>query len=197
MRGRKSGNCIKVITNNDKELFKGLSRVGYISKEQAKNHININDRRLKNLVKEGYIKSSTAIIKDKQVQVYQIDDRGKKYVSNNVSSINNFYKSTSPKHDLVLADRYFKLGAESRDYWKTEGDIREMYSSYITKSMSMPDAIVVRHFTTIDMETNTRPIEVIEVITDNYGHEEIESKIEFITEILQIAKEGISFERAK
>lgn len=196
MRGRKSGNHIKAITNNDKELLKALSRTGYVSKEQAQNLISLNERRLKNLEKDGYIKSTSAIIKDKQINVYQLNDKGKQYVANNISSVNNFYKATSPQHDLVLADRYFKLGTESRDYWKTEGDIREMFSSQITESMSMPDAIILKHSIEIDTEINIRAVEVIEVVTNNYGTEEIEAKIEFITEVLQIPKEEISFERA-
>jgi DNA-binding Lrp family transcriptional regulator len=196
MRGRKSGNPIKAITNNDKELLKALSRTGYVSKKQAQNLINLNERRLKNLEKDGYIKSTFAIIKDKQINVYQLNDKGKQYVANNISSVNNFYKATSPQHDLVLADRYLKLGIESRDYWKTEGDIREIFSSQITESMSMPDAIILKHFIEIDTEINIRAVEVIEVVTNNYGAEEIEAKIEFITEVLQIPKEEISFERA-
>ncbi|KEZ88073.1 hypothetical protein IO99_03705 [Clostridium sulfidigenes] len=196
MRGRKSGNPIKAITNNDKELLKALSRTGYVSKEQAQNLINLNERRLKNLEKDGYIKSTSAIIKDKQINVYQLNGKGKQYVENNITSINNFYKATSPQHDLVLADRYLKLDTESRDCWKTEGDIREIFSSQITESMSMPDAIILKHSIEIDTEINIRAIEVIEVVTNNYGAEEIEAKIEFITEVLQIPKEEISFERA-
>lgn len=196
MRGRKSGSLIKAITNNDKELFKALSRTGYVSKEQAQNLINLNERRLKNLEKDGYIKSTSAIIKDKQINVYQLNDKGKQYVSNNISSVNNFYKATSPKHDLVLADRYLKLDNESRDYWKTEGDIRELYSSQITEGMSMPDAIILKHSLEMDIETNIRAIEIVEVVTNNYGQEEIDAKIEFITEVLQIPKEEINFERA-
>ncbi len=196
MRGRKSGNPIKAITSNDKELFKALSRTGYVSKEQAQNLIDLNERRLKNLEKDGYVKSTTAIIKDKQISVYQLNDKGKQYVANNISSVNNFYKATSPQHDLVLADRYLKLDDESKDYWKTEGDIREIFSSQITQSMSMPDAIIIKHSIEMDTETNISAVEVIEVVTSNYGHEEIEAKIEFITEVLQIAKEEISFERA-
>lgn len=195
MRGRKSGSYIKAITNNDKELLKALSRTGYVSKEQAQNLINLNERRLNNLEKDGYIKRTSAIIKDKQINVYQLNDKGKKYVANNISSVNNFYKATSPLHDLVLADRYLKLGTESRDYWKTEGDIREMFSSQITEGMSMPDAIILKHSIEIDAEINIRDVEVLEIVTNNYGVEEIEAKIEFITEVLQVPKEEISFER--
>jgi DNA-binding Lrp family transcriptional regulator len=196
MRGRKSGNPIKAITSNDKELFKALSRTGYVSKEQAQNLIDLNERRLKNLEKDGYIKSTTAIIKNKQINVYQLNDKGKKYVANNISSVNNFYKATSPQHDLVLADRYLKLDDESKDYWKTEGDIRKIFSSQITESMSMPDALIIKHSIEMGTEVNISAVEVIEVITSNYGHEEIDAKIEFITQVLQIAKEEVSFERA-
>jgi|GEM_PF-1724863 len=196
MRGRKSGKLIKVITGNDKELLKALSRTGYVSKEQAEKLINLNERRLRNLEKDGYIKSTNAIIKDKQINVYQLNDKGRQYVANNISSINNLYKATSPQHDLVLADRYLRLDNESRDCWKTERDIREIFFSQITKSMSMPDAIILRHSIEIDVEINIKDIEVVEVITSNYGHEEIEAKTEFIVEVLQIPKEEISFERA-
>lgn len=161
MRGRKSGSYIKAITNNDKELLKALSRAGYVSKEQAQNLINLNERRLNNLEKDGYIKRTSVIIKDKQINVYQLNDKGKKYVANNISSVNNFYKATSPLHDLVLADRYLKLSTESRDYWKTEGDIREMFTSQLTESMSMPDAIILKHSIEIDTEINISAVEVI------------------------------------
>jgi len=60
----------------------------------------------------------------------------------------------------------------------------------------MPDAIILKHSKEMDTETNISAVEVIEVVTSNYGHEEVEAKIEFITEVLQIAKEEISFERA-
>lgn len=77
MRGRKSGNFIKAITSNDKELFKVLSRTGYVSKEQAQNLIGLNERRLKNLEKDGYVKCTTAIIKDNQINVYKLNDKGR------------------------------------------------------------------------------------------------------------------------
>lgn len=197
MRGRKSGNFIKAITSNDKELFKVLSRTGYVSKEQAQNLIGLNERRLKNLERDGYVKCTTAIINDNQINVHKLNDKGRQYVANNISSVNKFYKATSPQHDLVLADRYFKLDDVSKDCWKTEWDIREIFSSQITESMSMPEAIIMKNSIEMDMETNIRAVEVIEVVTNNYGHEEIEAKFEFITEVLQIAKEEIRFERTK
>lgn len=174
MRGRKSSK-IKTVTGKDKSLMKQIARTGICSKEQAKSYLGLNDNRLNQLSKSGYLKSETALVNKELVSVYRLDVKGKDYVKNNCQEVNQFYKFVSPIHDLCLTDQYYKVmqdeGEAILDSWRTEGDfLHDQEYEHSRMFGSCADGGYVNsHGVT----------QLIEIVTDNYSQEHIDSKEDF------------------
>ncbi|WP_298839730.1 hypothetical protein [uncultured Clostridium sp.] len=84
-------------------------------------------------------------------------------MKDNVSGIDKLYKFESATHDNRLTEAYYKEYWEVRDTWKTEQDYKQDYQH------GTPDATVCINGVT----------QIIEVITQNYTSDNIESKQEF------------------
>jgi hypothetical protein len=114
-------------------------------------------------VKDGYIKQELAKIKGNYKTIYRLDNRGKSYIKDNVSEIDKLYKFASAEHDYRLAELYFSDYWGYRDSWKTEQDYKQ------DNHHGTPDATV----------SIFGVVTIIEVVTQNYTSENIESKEEF------------------
>lgn len=156
---------VKVITNRDKELFKQLSRTGLITREQAQKYLNYdkNNRRLSNLVHDGYLKEELAKIGNKYQTVYRLNNLGRNYVKENIAEVDCLYKFAGVKHDYQLTKLYYEKFWDYRDTWRTETDYKQINCN------GAPDGTI---------QIGERTI-VIEVITNNYTAEQIEQKETF------------------
>lgn len=158
-------NKIKVITSRDKELFKQLARTAVTTREQAQIYLNYDkdNKRLSNLVKDGYIKQEIAKIKSNYEIVYRLNNRGKNYLRDNIAEVDKLYKFASAEHDYRLTELYYKEFWDYRDTWRTEQDYKQDYQR------GTPDATIKIGGITM----------IIEIITQNYTNEEIRAKEEF------------------
>lgn len=176
-RGRKKGKSIKVLTNKDKELMFGIARTGITSYNDVISRIGLNEKRLRNLEKEGYIASKNVIIKGKEsIKTYYLDNKGKKYIKMN-SSIDTFYRSNERQveHDLRLSSIYYMLGKDERETWQNENDLIETYkknnpgknlNTMIDATYILKDHVVA-----------------VEVVTRNYTKEQLQEKYKIADEI--------------
>ncbi len=171
----------------DYSVFSALARCGYVTETQLKEFVR--DKRLLNYQKDGLVSKclySRPGDKKQDVVCYQLTDRGKE-ICRKLIGIDHIYSAASPKHDLALAERYFSLPKQSRETWRTEGDLRESFSEHISlmkaqgdflraneledmlrnHEISMPDAAYT---------TESGDEVAFEVITNNYGEAEIQAK---------------------
>lgn len=153
---------IKAITNRDKELLSQLARTGIITQEQTQRHLGYakDGKRLNNLSKSRFLKVERVEVNGTYQNAYKLDTEGIKYVRNNISEIDGFYKMASVKHDYALTELYYNQYYDYRDTWVTETDYKE------NGQYGAPDGSVVIDGT----------VTVIEVITRNYTDEQVESK---------------------
>lgn len=177
-------------------MLKAFSRVGYLDSKMIKENLQIADRRIKNFERDGYIEKVSYLNKEtKNAEFsFRLTEKGKNLCSNQLS-MESFYRSSSPAHDLGLAQTYFSVKEELRENWITENQFRDMFQQYMDKLeahdysrwqelnnlweeklISPPDGGYV---------TNTGIVIAIEVVTSSYGKEEIQAK-ETFTETLKI-----------
>lgn len=173
------------INKNDREVFKAQARCGYITAEQANQYCGVSRNRLDVMVKQGYMKCKIATVMGKQTNAYQLTGKGKEYVKRNEPAIKELYKPASTTHDLKLMEQYLKIPAQERDYVLTESDIQRGYA-YDNRTQSPPDMIVREHYIEIDQQLVYVPVQVIEIITRNYGETEIQMKEAFLIEVLEV-----------
>lgn len=184
---------IKVLTNADKDTLKGLYRVGRLTNTHI-NSLGVNNSRLKQHIKQGYITKAEQYYdkKTKTTQViYKLTDKGKQ-VCQEQCNVGKVYKAASCRHDLALADRYVELHKQGLvDRWYTEQDWRNKLEDEIdrlrqtgnnqeadriqeewdNKRISMPDGGYVN---------SGGQLVAVEVITRNYTEADIEAKHKFV-----------------
>lgn len=160
--------AIKVITNRDRELFRQLARTGMVTKQHAQQHLKYdrNNRRIENLVKEGYLKKQ--MINGKTI--YRLDGKGTTYVKENIADVDKIYSLAGGKsgfhHDHRLTELYYGYyhsHYDALETWRTEQDHK------CNGSNGTPDA-------TIRIGEQTY---CLEITTSNYTKEHIEAKVSF------------------
>lgn len=114
-------------------------------------------------MKDGYIKKEFAKVKGNYTSIYRLDNRGKNYIKDNIRDIDKIYKFASATHDYRLTELYYKDYWDYRDTWRTEQDYKQ------DSQHGTPDATVTIQGVPI----------IIEVVTQNYTSENIESKEQF------------------
>lgn len=171
-------------------MLKAFSRVGYLDSKMIKENLKVADRRIANFQRDGYIeKVSFLDKKTKNAEFsYRLTEKGKDLCSNQLG-VESFYRSSSPVHDLALANNYFSIKEEHKDNWITESQFRDMFQQYLErlqtqdhyrwqelndlweqKLISPPDGGYM---------TSTGTVIAIEVVTSSYGKEEIQAKETF------------------
>ncbi|HBH3653212.1 TPA: replication-relaxation family protein, partial [Clostridioides difficile] len=175
--------------SRDVDAFKALARVGHMQEQHFKN-FNITKTRLKNYTRDKLVEKVPFIQRgEKNGIAYKLTKEGRKLVEKEFNI--KPYSAQSAKHDLKIADKYCTLTQKEQDSVKTETEIRyrmveeigklkeqdfkeadrwaEMWDN---KQLSAPDMVY----------TTESGVEIAyEVITNNYGVEEIQAKENTIT----------------
>lgn len=152
---------IKALTTKDKQLLKMLNKTNKCTLAQAKQLNNISKERINKLCKSGYAELKAT----RYGTILQATEKGNKIVNNGTGT----YHGAGERHDLTLTQEYLKLTQEERDHITT-GDHFARSRGLTVKGT--PDLV-------IEQTTETEVIRFIEIITDNYGREQIEEKEEF------------------
>lgn len=175
----------------DKKCFSLLARSGAMSRETF-HKLEISDNRIKSYRQAGLIKETSVPDKhgygiktyyeltDKKGKTFCRQECGvKHFISNGNASVHNSRVSeyiasnlTKKEIDSCLSERELQPFIESRlqEYLdRQEHDqYEELLDALRSDKLSMPDVVY---------KTEQGTFEAIEVITDNYGNTEIDSKI--------------------
>ncbi len=161
--GRRSTKIVH-ITTKDKLLLQQVSRTGQFTKEQAIKYLGYNEKRLQNMVKGGFFKTSIAKEGRNFVTVYKLAERGHAYVVNSCPNVDCFYHPASFHHDHELTEVYYNTDSTYLDSWRTEQDYKE------NNQHGSPDA------TYIDSKGRTI---AVEVVTSSYTEKDTQLKHDF------------------
>ena len=168
-RGRKT-QTIGRITKRDGETMKCISHTGLITKANAQHYFNLNEKRINLLEKNNYITVHNVYTRQGIQTIYTLGTNGYKFIKEE-TTIDHTYKSNlrQVKHDIKLSQMYCQITPDERIGWKNENQIIHHWESMSkVERVGCLDAIV-----TIDNQ-----IIGIEVITNNYGQEELAQKEE-------------------
>lgn len=193
-RGRKK-QYIKKLTTKDSRMLQAFRSVGYMNEKHLKDDLSQADKRIKNFERDGYIEKCSVYRHDKRSMesVYRLTGKGKELASTQLN-LKNFYRSCSSRHDLAVADRYFRASEEQRSNWLTEQDwkdrmedhIQSLYNrGEITRASQLQDRLQEHSLSYTDggYVTESGRVVAIEVITKNYSEAEIKAKEEFVQEL--------------
>ncbi len=179
---------IDTVNHKDISFLNALRCSGICTKEQALCFISAN--RLKNFVLDKTIQKCSYIDdKGNRQNIYRISDDGKKWIREHIAILDGrkYYTSTGVEHDIRIMNKIISLTPEERITMKCEAEIRdsfkehldklledklydryeELYNAMNTHSLSMPD---------LSYGVN----EYYECITNSYGQEEIQAKIDSV-----------------
>ncbi|WP_242321512.1 hypothetical protein [Bacillus cereus group sp. BfR-BA-01312] len=186
---------VKTCTTKDKKMLQAFRNVGYMDEKHLKENLSQADKRIKNFARDGYIeKCSVYRHKTRSMQtVYRLTNKGKELAQTQLN-LKNFYRSCSSRHDLAVADRYFKATEEQRANWLTEQDwkdrmedhIQNLYNQgEIARASELQDRLQEHSLSYTDggYVTESGRLVAIEVITKSYGEAEIKAKEEFAQEL--------------
>ncbi|HDR5039245.1 TPA: hypothetical protein QCR75_005702 [Bacillus anthracis] len=171
-RGRKTDQ-IKRITKRQGETMKALARTGVMTTENAQKYFGLNHANSNKMEQNKYIRIEKIYIPKQGVkEVLKLESKGKVWLRNE-QKIDAFYRSNNKQiqHDLKLNQFYCQLKEEQRSSWLNENQIIKRWDN-LTNS-NTPRRGTVDAIVTID---DVRV--AIEVITNNYGEEEIQVKEE-------------------
>lgn len=200
-RGRKK-QYINKLTTKDRDLLKAFRNVGYLNQRHIKQEIGLSDNRLLNFKRDGYIEQCAYLNRQtKEMEhVYRLTDKGKKLVSTQMN-LDNFYKSSSARHDLALADKYFSLSNADRENWLTESDLRDRFNEHIEKLQDQGEIERAEQLREMLQERTINvpdgafmkegQIMFVEIVTNSYGTAELQAKQEFVQEM------GVNYETIK
>ncbi|MBD7916474.1 hypothetical protein H9660_15120 [Clostridium sp. Sa3CUN1] len=167
-RGRKSEK-IKRVTKSDGETMKSIAHTGVITRANAKEYFNLNDKRIELLKKNSYLIEHTNNTKKGLQTYYTLGKAGVDFIKRQ-TDIDYLYRGNKNQldHDIKLSQAYCQITHEQRQGWINENQIIHKWDKLApnTNHVTGVDAIVV---------TNDG-IVAIEVITRNYGEVEIQEK---------------------
>lgn len=180
------GKYIKNLYNRDKDVFYAFNKVGNLNSQHL-NQLGLSDSRIKNYCREGYLKKVEYQIKGSKENgiAYKLTDKGKE-IGTSRFGLTLYAQNTSVRHNMDLADKYMKLSENERNSVLNEREVREMVQAKIVNleqvqerdryqemleqgKMSMPDIVYVSEQGTMI---------AYETITNNYGENEIQAKVE-------------------
>jgi hypothetical protein len=179
---------INVISYKDIKALQALRCCGYMTKEQL-NQI-ISKSRIKAFCHEKVIEKCVIPNRNKSIECYRFTDKGQDWCNKRIDEMNSlsYYRSCSPLHDIALAEKYLSLLEEQRNTWKTESDLRREfkqsleqmreldYVRYVEISFNLSQGAISMPDCTYQVEGAEQ---AYDVITNNYGEAEINSKIEY------------------
>ena len=175
------------------------------------NQMGMSDKRVKNHIKDKLIEQKDLFNKKtgESTSVYVPTKSGRDFMAKKMNvSAKNWYRSNSERHDIAVAKMYMKLKDEHKASCLTEGNVRDMMKTHIKglrnegqsllkvgdirgkelydraneldrrleeeHSISPPDLVY----------TNSMgQMETIEIVSDAYGNDMIQAKIDFCIEL--------------
>lgn len=180
------GKYIKNLYSRDKDVFFAFNKVGNLN-QQHLNQLGLSNSRIKNYCREGYLKKVEYKIKGSKENgiAYKLTDKGKE-IGTSKFGLTLYAQNTSVRHNMDLADKYIKLSENERMTILNEREVRELVQAKIVNleqvqdrdryqemleqgKMSMPDIVYVSEQGTMI---------AYETITNNYGENEIQAKVE-------------------
>lgn len=180
------GKYIKNLYSRDKDVFHAFNKVGNLNSQHL-NKLGLSNSRIKNYCREGYLKKVEYNIKGSKENgiAYKLTDKGKE-IGTSRFGLTLYAQNTSVRHNMDLADKYIKLTENERNSVLNEREVREMVQAKIVNleqvqerdryqemleqgKMSMPDIVYVSEQGTMI---------AYETITNNYGENEIQAKVE-------------------
>lgn len=191
-RGRKSS-YINKLTSKDQVFLKSLRDVGYLSQRHIKEEITLADKRLLNYMRDGYIEKCGYINRQTKESefVYRLTSKGRTLAETQLN-YRDFYKSSSARHDLALADKYFSLSEADRATWRTETEMRKQFKQRIeqlhqrgqhARAFTLDEALKKREISIPDgAYVRDGQIYTVEIVTAAYGTAELAAKEAFIAE---------------
>lgn len=187
------------ITSNDKKVFQALAKTGKITQDLATDYCGVGNKRLTRLEREGYIRSKSAIIDKDSITYFQLTNKGKNWVKNNIATVERLYKPSGDAHDLKLCEKFLQLSPLAQDLARTETDLNYTYTLLADEKerLSPPDLYIPRHEIVIDEQIIEVQATVIEITTENYSEELIQMKNDYVKEKLLLEKEVIVYEKVR
>lgn len=179
---------IKNFFYRDQKAFMSVDRCGHVTHEQLKNFVK--DSRIKNYVRDGYMTREVFTKPNGTVmEGYKLTRRGREFVEKNYG-FRDHQHSQSLNHDLGIANKYFSLNEEQRETWRTETQLRndfedilnELYKTDYSRYEELREQLENREISIPDCSYQSEQgIEIaFEVITNNYGVEEIQAKERYV-----------------
>ena len=186
------GKYLKNYIGKDKELHSMLARTGIATREQAE--VFMGTRRLESHIREEYLEEVKLVIKDRgkeeEITLYKLTDLGKE-MAREKCGVESFYGSSSPRHDIALANEYIKLyerDPELTRSWITESNVRDMLQLKVDElreqgrnyqASRLEEGIQQGKFSAFDggyVDSNGE-IQAIEVVSRHYKEETLEAKV--------------------
>lgn len=188
-RMKKGEKHIKTLNHKDREVFRCVNKTGWISREDAKEHFKISDRRFDNYVKDNYFQE----VETKWGTFCKFTDEGKS-VAEKTWGFENHYSTQSVKHDYEITNKYLSLDQEQRENSYTERELRHQLTDRANElinseheherdqgeeilkglqdgTISCPDFAYVQV-----AEQGYERIVTFEVVTKNYTEQDIQAK---------------------
>lgn len=184
---------VKVFTNADLEVYKGLYRVGGLRRDHLED-LGVNFDRLKKHMRDGYIVKDEDYYDRKtktSSTIYKLTDTGRRKCRE-MCNVGSSYKSSATRHDLALADTYVQLQKQGlTERWFTEQDWRYKLEDQIDQLRELGKE---READRIEEAWKNKEISVpdggyinaegqlvaVEIITRSYKQEQIDAKHEFV-----------------
>ena len=122
-RGRNSEK-IKRITRNDGETMKSIAHTGVITRSNAKEYFNLNDKRIELLKKNNYLIEHTNNTKQGLQTYYTLGNAGVNFIKSK-TDIDYLYRGNKNQidHDIKLNQAYCQISHEQRQGWLNENQI--------------------------------------------------------------------------
>lgn len=173
-RGRTSFK-IKRVTKPMGETMKAIARTGICPITNAEKYFSLKKSTLDKMLKNNYIQSNSVITKNGVTEVFKLGSKGHKWIKENTNIEWNYRSNTRQlEHDLKLNQIYCQLSQEVRESWKNENEVVKNWENLTGKPQEertgSVDAI-------IEVEEK---LVAIEVVTNNYGEEELREKQETV-----------------
>lgn len=182
----------------DETAITAIGRCGHVSHAQLA--AVVSEKRILNYCRDGYIEKtlySQPGTRERDQIAYKLTAKGRD-LAEQMGKVTRCQHAQSPAHDLGIASRYFSITEQERATWQTETEITDRFHEYMDKlydrdraewnrlndmqqehAISPPDAVY----------TSSQGTEIaFEVVTNSYGHAEIEAK-ETFSEVMELSYE--------
>ena len=183
---------IKTYMATDAQALAAISKVGHVTSDHL-NDCGMSDKRIRNFVKQGYFEKVPYRNASGQIDhCYKLTEAGHDFYDLRDGREHSYYQSSSPTHDIAVANKYFSLTDQERSTWMTESDIRKEFFAYIEnlreqkkyeRADELEQSYKDRQISAVDaVYENEQGIRIgYEVVTGSYGQAELRAKSEFVT----------------